>query len=184
LPSAQRTTTQSKSLPRAKPRGPRVLVALRRRVREFLTPAHNTGKRTPLEADQSAHTYGVLRLQKCFAFAKHFLRSALNLRLPQLRKNSCHPERSCRPRSGRQRSRRTPCSRSPPAASQGVLTPARNTGKRTPLEADQSAHTYGVLRLQKCFAFAKHFLRSGRQNWYKSPSSARIINVVPGKTCP
>jgi hypothetical protein len=35
----------------------------------------------------------------------------------------------------------------------------------TPFEGAGSAGLLGILRLRKCFAFAKHLLRSGRQSW-------------------
>jgi hypothetical protein len=50
--------------------GPRVPRTRQRRFREF-----PSAERTPFRDYASARKHGLLRLRKCFAFAKHFLRS-------------------------------------------------------------------------------------------------------------
>ena len=67
----------------------------------------------------------------------------------------CHPERSWRSRSERQRSRRTPCAPGLTMTRQGVLPEQPGAVVETPFGVRGTSGGHGVLRLRGCFAFAK-----------------------------
>jgi len=72
----------------------------------------------------------------------------------------CHPERSWRARSERQRSRRIPCTLGLTMTSQGVLPAAGSRGRNSFQSSWHFRWVWGP-RLRGCFAFAKQSLRSG-----------------------
>jgi hypothetical protein len=64
----------------------------------------------------------------------------------------CRPERSCRSRSERQRSRRIPNTLELPMASEGVLSEQFEVVVETPFKVGAAAGGCGILRLRGCFA--------------------------------
>src|SRR5436309_1647366 len=68
----------------------------------------------------------------------------------------CHPERSCHPRSERQRSRRTPCNLNPAMPFRG-FSPCTQDHVRIPLHVCGGTRVTGVLRLRNCCASRSSF---------------------------